>query len=236
MKLIWLTQGGFLFETAGFRLAVDPYISNFVEKKHKMRRISKAPFLAKELKPDHIYCTHDHIDHVDPEGLPEILSFSNSCVVSGPDSVIRKYIELGIGNEKLVRTKLNVPFEAGPFKLIPIESFHSDTEATGLIIKAEGKTIYLSGDTEFKDELPENIIKEAGGKIDLAIVCINGKWGNMNDRQAFDLVVDISAAMAIPMHYGLFAENTANPAKFIELCKGKNINSFELEAGKIFEF
>jgi len=69
MKITWLTQGGFLFESGGYRLAVDPYISNFVEKRHKMKRISRAPFQAKDLNPDHVYCTHDHIDHLDPEGL-----------------------------------------------------------------------------------------------------------------------------------------------------------------------
>ena len=33
MRIIWLTQGGFLIESGGYRLVIDPYISNYVEKK-----------------------------------------------------------------------------------------------------------------------------------------------------------------------------------------------------------
>ena len=158
------------------------------------------------------------------------------CTVAGPESVLKKCIEIGIGKEKLLKTELNESFDAGPFKIIPVKSFHCDNEATGLVIKSEGKIIYVSGDTEFRDELHEIVLKAAGKNIDIAFVCINGKWGNMSYKEAFDISKEISAVTSIPMHYGLFAENTVNPAAFIDLCNKNGIISFEMDPGKSFEF
>ena len=74
MKFIWITQGGFVFESASFRLAVDPYLSDFVEKKEHLTRMIQPVFSVESLKPDAVFCTHDHIDHFDPVTVPEIAS------------------------------------------------------------------------------------------------------------------------------------------------------------------
>ena len=67
MKITWLGQGGFLLESQGFRLVVDPYISNCVFQKEGLARLHPFPVPMQELKPDLVLVTHDHMDHLDPE-------------------------------------------------------------------------------------------------------------------------------------------------------------------------
>ncbi|MFA6291634.1 MAG: MBL fold metallo-hydrolase, partial [Victivallales bacterium] len=179
-----------------------------------------------------IYCTHNHIDHLDPEGLPEILKLNKDCPVSGPVSVVKECGKLGIRPAKLIQAEIDKPFKAGPFELIPVKAYHSDAEATGLIVRAEGKTIYISGDTEYRDELSCIIRKSAGSEIDIAIICINGRLGNMNFEDAVKTGRSLGVRTAIPMHYGLFEQNTADPVPFVEACKGAGMNSFMMQPGK----
>ena len=58
------------------------------------------------------------------------------------------------------------------------------------------------------------------GTIDLAILPINGKVGNMSGREAAQLAKDIGAKIVIPCHYDMFEFNTADPAEeFIPECE-----------------
>jgi L-ascorbate metabolism protein UlaG (beta-lactamase superfamily) len=77
---------------------------------------------------------------------------------------------------------------------------------------SEGPVVYITGDTEYNDALAANV-EEYGP--DVLIVPINGKWGNMNAQQAARLTAEIEPAEVIPMHFGMFAENTADPDEFV---------------------
>jgi L-ascorbate metabolism protein UlaG (beta-lactamase superfamily) len=48
------------------------------------------------------------------------------------------------------------------------------------------------------------------------LVCINGQYGNMNPEEAARLTHEIEPAVVVPMHWGLVAENTADPADFVK--------------------
>ena len=70
MKITWLGQAGLLMETGGKIVLIDPYLSNSVAKVNPLndRRVPvEEQFL--HIKPDVIICTHNHLDHVDPETL-----------------------------------------------------------------------------------------------------------------------------------------------------------------------
>ena len=47
------------------------------------------------------------------------------------------------------------------------------------------------------------------------MICINGGYGNMNPEEAAQLTAEIEPAVVIPMHWGLVAENTSDPADFV---------------------
>jgi L-ascorbate metabolism protein UlaG (beta-lactamase superfamily) len=54
----------------------------------------------------------------------------------------------------------------------------------------------------------------------------------MNAQEAIELTSQLNPKLAIPMHYGMFAENTEDPHIFLEGCRQKNIKSIELTLGK----
>lgn len=78
--------------------------------------------------------------------------------------------------------------------------------------------IYHSGDTVAYEGLAERV-RELG-PIDLAILPINGKVGNMGGNDAARLAKEIGAKRVIPCHYDMFEFNTADPKdEFIPACE-----------------
>ena len=79
MKITWLGQAGLLMETGGKIILIDPYLSDSVAKVNPLnyRRVPvEEQFLY--IKPDVIICTHNHLDHVDPETLKYYLAGEGS--------------------------------------------------------------------------------------------------------------------------------------------------------------
>ena len=93
-----------------------------------------------------------------------------------------------------------------------------------------GKKIYLSGDTNFD----ERLLTPATKGMTLMLICINGKLNNMNCGEALKCVRSQMPETALPMHIGLFAENTADPAPFVEECRKLGVKSFAMTAGEEF--
>ncbi len=230
MQITWMSQGSFLFETEGQRILVDPYMSDFLETKG-LKRMVEYPLAFEELKPDMLVCTHDHLDHLDPETVERIGKMYPECVMTGPVSCCDHFSELGISKERQIKMTRFETFDFKGIKITPVFAKHSDPEAVGIVIETEGKKVYLTGDSEYDDRLFVDEVKNC----DLVLICINGRLGNMTLEEALTTVKAIKPKQALPMHYGLFAENTADPAPFVTGCKTSGIDSFEMELGKGFE-
>ena len=101
-------------------------------------------------------------------------------------------------NRGTIWTEKGIKFEA-------VYAEHSDNYAIGVIIYAEGKTYYITGDTLYNkkifDDLPEN--------IDYVFIPVNGRGNNMNMTEAKAFCEKIKAK-AIPIHCGLFDEIDMN--------------------------
>ena len=54
--------------------------------------------------------------------------------------------------------------------------------------------------------------------VDVALVPINGKLGNLDGPEAARLARTVEAALAVPCHYGMFEFNTASPGAFAAEC------------------
>ena len=229
-KATWLTQGGFLFACNGTRLLVDPYMSNYLEKNHHLTRLAPFPLAMDKLKPDWLVCTHDHFDHLDPETVENIARVYPHCRFAGPRSCHRHFGELGIAAERCQPAEIGTTLECGAFDLIPAPAFHSDPHAIGLVLAAEGRRIYISGDSNYS---PTLVNPQTVGCYTL-FICINGKLGNMGLDDALRVVKSLRPRRAIPMHYGLFAENTTDPKVFIDGCRASGVESFAMTPGEEF--
>ena len=225
-RITWITQGGFVFEADGFRLVVDPYMSDSLA--GKVTRLVGFPLTLEELRPDAVICTHDHLDHLDPETIAMIAQHYPRCLFGGPERAHRHLAELGIDSPLLL--EIGHPATLGLFRLIPVFARHSDPSAVGLVIEADGRRIYLTADTEYDDRL----FSTTTTAPDALLICINGRLGNMNWQEAAQTARRLETPLALPMHYGLFAENTEDPAPFIAACRAAGIASHEMPLGKPF--
>ena len=231
LSITWLGQGSFLFEVNGTRLLVDPFLSDIVEQREGLKRLMTPPLQIKELQPDYIFITHNHLDHFDPIALPEIHREYPNVPIYGPQSVMEKAQEMGFDQSVMHSVSIGQTYGLGCFSLLITPAYHSDPFSVGCIINTARTQIYLSADTTFSDTLVQEVKTLAKGKIDVVLVCINGRLGNMNWQEAISLVDNLKPRMAIPMHYGMFAENTEDPIPFVEECKRRGTDSFELVPG-----
>lgn len=207
MKITWLGQAGLLLETQGLTVIVDPYLSDSVEQiqPHFWRRVPvEKGFL--EIVPDVIVLTHDHLDHTDPDTLCHYLGEDSSvCVLASGNAWERvrrqfgglrnNYVSFNAGTEW---TEKGVHFKA-------VYANHSDPFAIGVLITAEDKTYYVTGDTLYD----ERILDSLPQKIDVVFLPVNGVGNNMNMTDAARFCRRIGA-VAVPMHCGLFDEKDMN--------------------------
>ena len=230
VEICWLGQGGFLITAGNSRVVIDPYLSDYVFKKQQLARLHPFPLALDELKPDLLLISHDHIDHLDPEGVPQIMEMYPQCRYISTARAHRHLAELGVPAELSRLLSPGDKVQYNEFSVSWLPAFHSDPEACGFLLEVENKCIIITGDTVFDDGLFVPELNNA----DLLLICINGKLGNMNDLEALEYVKRTSPAAAVPMHIGLFAENTADPAEFISGCTALGIKSFSMTPGKSF--
>ena len=232
MKVTWLGQSGYVFDYKGQRLLIDPFFSDIVEKKQGFKRLMQVPISIDALNPSVIFITHNHLDHFDPIALTEIHSCYPAIPIIGPASVIKKANEMGFNPSVLKQIDKGKKIELGNFFITATAAYHSDPFSVGCLIELGDKTIYYSGDTILTEFLLGDILSLTNRQIDIVFIVINGRLGNMNVDEAIDLTSKLNPKLAIPMHYGMFAENTEDPQIFIDGCMMNNINAIELTLGK----
>lgn len=223
MKLRWLSQAGFLLLSQGMRIAIDPYLSDDLAKL-KHYRMSPPPIDPATLNPDAVIFSHDHLDHYDPATVAEILRIRPDCKLIGPESVCAHHKKLGFDASNFIKIKEGGSEYLCGLKITAVRAYHSDPCAVGFFISTEKSDIYISADTLYRPTLAKEILAISGKKPTLAIVCINGKLGNMPWNDAAKLVLELGASAAMPMHYGLFADNTENPEPFKEYLSARGIS------------
>ncbi|MBR4013739.1 MAG: MBL fold metallo-hydrolase [Clostridia bacterium] len=207
MKITWLGQAGLLFETYGMKIIVDPYLSDSVKEiqPNFWRRVPVDESFF-EKKPDVIVLTHNHLDHTDPETLAHYLGENTEvCVLASGNAwenvrkrfggIKNNYVTFNEGTEW---TEKGVHFKA-------VYANHSDSHSIGVLITAEDKTYYVTGDTLYD----ERILNALPKKIDAVFLPVNGVGNNMNMTDAKRFCEKIGA-LAVPLHCGLFDEKDMN--------------------------
>ena len=202
MEITWLGQAGLLFETNGKKILVDPYLSNSVAKiepKNYRRQPIDERFL--KIKPNVIVITHNHADHLDKETLHYYLDEESEVTVLAPSGSWQELRKFGGSKNKYVLFNSATTWteEFACFRAVKAE--HSDEYAIGVIIQAEGKNYYITGDTLYSERVFDCL---PNMEFEMVFLPVNGVGNNMNfiDAQAF--VNRINAKYAVPVHFGLF--------------------------------
>lgn len=213
----WLGQGGFELRLGDRKVYIDPYLSDSVLGLDGFKRLPPVPIAPGELCSDLIITTHDHMDHLDPETLGA--SDFERNMYAGPEDCLRHMRKLGIPEARLERLGAGDVAHVGEARIMGVPAFHTAPEAIGVIVEYKGVRLYISGDTLYDAQLRDIALMD----VDIASICINGRLGNMECAQAVELARELKCRVAIPMHYGMFAENTADPHEFEQGLAGSGI-------------
>lgn len=235
VRVYWLGQAGFVVEAAGFRLLIDPYLSNSLGEKYRGARFSHdrmmpAPVdVAGLAQVDLVLSTHHHTDHMDPATLkPLLASRPDTRFVAPAASEAQALERSGISKERLIladagerkQPLLGLVITATP---AAHEARERDVEGRhrflGYVIEAEGLRLWHSGDCMPFDGLVESVLPL---KPDVALLPVNGRRpelsrngvpGNFTLEEAIETAQSVGARTMIAHHYGMFAFNTADPSE-----------------------
>jgi len=169
---------------------------------------------------DIILFTHDHDDHASASGIADILT--DSTVIIAPAVVLEKR-NLKKYNKKMITLK---PLDSIVIDGVVIRAvyaynikkqWHSRSDNfVGYVITADGVTYYHTGDTERIPEM-QSIV------CDIIMLPLGQKYTMNSVEEAADVVADVKARVAIPMHWGEHEGTAADVAKFQKLMDDKKV-------------
>jgi L-ascorbate metabolism protein UlaG (beta-lactamase superfamily) len=235
--LWWLGQSGFAIRFRDEMAVIDPYLSNSLTKKYSGTRTPHVRMKPNVLEPEMLarvpvtalLATHQHTDHLDADTLRPILAGLRErdgvAPLVAPEAWRAMAAERsGLPAAAIVGMGDGTMAGVGSFEVIGVASAHDRIEVDengnckylGYVIRAGRWTLYHSGDTVAYEGLADRLRPFA---IDLAVLPINGKVGNMSGADAARLAKDAGVRVVVPCHYDMFSFNTADPADaFVPEC------------------
>ena len=214
----WLCGAGYVFKFSdGQILCVDPYLSDSCERLTDglFRRISLAPLTPEELHFDLLLLTHDHGDHLDEDSFDGFLKANSRCRILAAECCA-EFLAGKKASHEIVK-----PGDVSTAGEISVETVHADhgeicPTAVGFVIRASGRSIYLTGDTGYTQAIVDQAVAI---QPKILVACINGAYGNLDEKQAATLAAKCGAKMVIPDHFGLFIPHGGCPRRFSEHLK-----------------
>ncbi|MGD7021421.1 metal-dependent hydrolase [Rossellomorea vietnamensis] len=186
-------------------------------------------------KPDVILLTHGHNDHV---GDTVELAKKNDALVVAPFE-LATYIGWQGVNTHPLHIGGGYDFEFGRVKLT--QAFHGSSYETedkqiiytgmpaGILLTAEGKTIYHAGDTALFSDMKLIGMRNT---IDLAFLPIGDNF-TMGPDDAVLAAEFINAKTVVPIHYNTFPPIKQDPEIFVSMLKGQE--GKVMNAGDVIE-
>ncbi len=204
MQITWLGQAGLLFETAGKKILVDPYFSDSVARVQP-QNFRRVPMDGRffDLKLDVIVVTHKHLDHLDKETLCRFLTEESEILVLAPEGSWQELRTFGGQKNNYVLFNHGTTWTEDFAALRAVKAEHSDPFAIGLILSAEGKSFYVTGDTLYSEQVLESL---PSLPIEVVFLPVNGVGNNMNARDAYRFAERVGAKRSVPIHIGMFDE------------------------------
>lgn len=227
MKLTYFGHSAFQLETEGTRILVDPFITGNPH--------AEGVVEVDDLEPDIILLTHAHGDHFGD--TPAIAKRSGAIVVANFE--ITTYLTSKHGHRKVqsMNTGGSWAFDWGTVTWTFARHSSSFPDGTygghpnGIIIQAEGKTVYDLGDTDPFAEM-EWIGQDYD--IDVALMPV-GDCYTMGTRGSLRAARLIGPGLTIPIHYDTFPAIEIDVVEWQRLFARENFPARVLKAGETLE-
>ena len=214
MKIRWLGQAGFLITLkSGKRIAIDPYLGDSCMELVGYRRMTPAPIALKDLDIDYLFISHEHPDHLDID-LYDALKEKPHTQIFGNVHCKELLSVKGMDDGRLKVVEIGQKLKLDDFSVTIICADHGPEcpGALGFLFELEEYTVYFAGDTAYSPELLKEAYKASP---EIALLPINGAYGNLNSVEAACLAADIGCKCVIPCHFWMFVEHGSNPLEFL---------------------
>ena len=244
LRIWWLGQEGYVIKSPELIIYIDPYLSTYAEritlgKPNEHIRMMQPPMRPEEVtNADLVICTHDHADHIDPEGIPIISRASEQTKFIVPECARQTLLNFDISEERIQTLKGDDTLTISGITIFAVPAKHERFDKDEIkgypylsyIIKIEGMNLLHAGDTI---PYPGQIEKFRSHEIDLVFVPINGRdkfrhdlefEGNFNCTEAVDFARGVAAGLTVPMHYNMFSINTGDVEEFRRIAMERKLN------------
>lgn len=163
---------------------------------------------------DVIFITHDHYDHYSEEDIDKVIK--EETIIVAPEDLLTKLLKKGFERDNMVLVTPNQKYTVKgiEFQTIPAynvnKQFHPKAnEWVGYVLKIEGVTYYIAGDTDITEENKKV-------KCDIAFVPVGGTF-TMDYKEAAELINEIKPKIAVPTHYGSIVGEKSDGVSFSKL-------------------
>lgn len=233
---IWyLGQETIVLDHGGCRIAIDPYLTDYVDKNCSSdtvhwQRNYPSPVTPKELAPDlhYVFCTHAHYDHTDPWTIPVMAKENPSLQFVASRVFADKLITMGVPETQVLPVDAGKVYDLPTFSFVGIPAAHEELHKTELGYEelsfrftfANGITVFHGGDCCMYDGLVDAI-----GHANVMCLPVNGRSyfkryeddiiGNLTAEEAVVLSEKVGADLLIPLHYDLYNNNGLPAADFV---------------------
>lgn len=226
LAIFWLGQNSFILKNPeGTLIAIDPYFSRTSGFSYIH---SEPPILPEEVLVDYVFCTHDHLDHTDPETLPGISKSSPKTVFLGPTESHNHFRRMGIPSSRARSLRANTTVKLGDFEVTPVNSILGSevnrkgerwTTHYGYVFNFGFVKLYNMGDSSPEVvAAPMKVLKDViPFSPEIAIFPIIGDFPGRKPEDAISFARILKPKIVIPSHYDCFPDRTIDPKVFVEL-------------------
>lgn len=225
MDITFFGHAAIQIETGGITILVDPFITG--------NKLAEGVITADELNPDVILLTHAHGDHWGD--TPSIAQRTGALVVANYEITTYMNRELGYENTHPMNTGGSWQFEWG--KVTQTYARHSSSfpdgtyggNPNGYLLRAEGKCLYLAGDTCAFSEM--SCLADENG-IDIAFLPIGDDF-TMGPEEAIECVEIIKPRLTVPVHYDTFPYIEVDMSRFTDGMRNAGFDARVLAPGEL---
>lgn len=221
----WLGQNSFVLKCTAATIYTDPYLSSHPN------RLIQPPLKPEEVtNADVITCSHDHSDHIDPFTIPYLALASPKAKFVIPRAAVERMLSFGVPEEKLVPMNDGESVCLNGVFIRAIKARHERFDEhpqlgfpyLSYLFEMSGVKIYHAGDGIPYEGLVSTL---RSYEPHIMLMPINGRdgeryrrscIGNFTFQEAGDIAADVGAKVVIPMHWGMFADNSEDVSKFID--------------------
>ncbi|NND71244.1 MAG: metal-dependent hydrolase [Rhodothermales bacterium] len=228
MELTFFGHSTLMLKTGSTRILVDPFITD--------NPAAEGVVAMTDLDPDFILVTHAHGDHfgdtVDialATGAQVVANFEITSYLTraaGYDNVLSMNsggsVLFSFGTLTMTYARHSSSFEDGSYGGNP----------NGFVLQAEGRTVYIAGDTA-----PFNEMSWLGEEfnLDLAVLPIGDRY-TMGIKGSVRALKMLKPKIVVPVHYNSFPELKTDVDEWVTAVKGTDCRPQVMDPGETITF